>query len=195
MGARLAACRHSRVAAAADPGRLAGSGATPDSSTPLLFPPPSKLITAAGRMLSTGELTGHLRRHSHTNGAWTHAIGSRGGELFCGLAMGASASVRRSLEFLISGLYSTPKLALLPVVMLLVGVGEKAGIILIAATSFGMMAIHCLDGVRNLNQARTSIWRSIMGRAAGAEFSGRSICRAACRRSLPASVWRRGERW
>jgi ABC-type nitrate/sulfonate/bicarbonate transport system permease component len=118
---------------------------------PLLFPPPSKLLAAAGRMLSTGELTGHLRA-SMARLAAGLAIGSAAG-LFCGLAMGASGAARRSLEFMISGLYSTPKLTLLPVVMLLVGVGEKAGIILIATTSFGMMAIHCLDAVRNLNRA------------------------------------------
>ncbi len=118
---------------------------------PLLFPPPTKLLVAAGRMLSTGELTGHIRASLMRLVAGL-AIGSGAG-LFCGLAMGASRTARRSFEFVISGLYSTPKLALLPVVMLLVGVGEKAGIILIATSSFSMMAIHCLDAVRNLNRA------------------------------------------
>jgi len=118
---------------------------------PLLFPPPSKLLAAAARMWGTGELTGHLRASMMRMAAGL-AIGAGAG-LLCGLGMGASATVRRSLELLISGLYSTPKLTLLPVVMLLVGVGPKAGIILIAASSFSMMAIHCLDAVRNLNRA------------------------------------------
>jgi ABC-type nitrate/sulfonate/bicarbonate transport system permease component len=96
------------------------------------------------------------------------AIGSGAG-LFCGLAMGASRTVRRSLEFILSGLYSTPKLALLPLVMLLVGVNESAGIILIAASSFSIMAIHCLDAVRNLNRAYVDLARNY-GAGASAVF-------------------------
>src|SRR5579864_6576634 len=122
---------------------------------PLLFPPPSKLLVTAGRMLSTGELAGHLRS-SLMRLVTGVAIGSGAG-LFCGLAMGASRTARRSLEFIISGLYSTPKLALLPVVMLLVGVGEEASIVVIAASSFSMMAIHSLDAVRNLNRAHVDL--------------------------------------
>jgi ABC-type nitrate/sulfonate/bicarbonate transport system permease component len=118
---------------------------------PLLFPPPSKLVAAAVRMWGTGELGGHLRA-SMVRMLAGLSIGAGAG-LLCGLGMGASSTVRRSLELLISSLYSTPKLTLLPVAMLLVGVGQKAGIILIAVSSFSMMAIHCLDAVRNLNRA------------------------------------------
>jgi len=118
---------------------------------PLLFPPPSKLLRAAASMLRSGDLTEQLRVSLMRLAAGL-AIGAGAG-LFCGLAMGASRGARRSLEFIISGLYSTPKLTLLPVVMLLIGVGNQAGVVLTALTSFGLMAIHCLDAVRNLNRA------------------------------------------
>ena len=118
---------------------------------PLLFPPPSKLLVAAGLLLRSGDLSAQLRV-SLLRLAAGLAIGSGAG-LFCGLAMGASRSARRSLEFIVFGLYSTPKLTLLPVVMLLIGVDNKAGIVLTALTGFGLMAIHCVDAVRNLNRA------------------------------------------
>ncbi|HLG95227.1 MAG TPA: ABC transporter permease [Bryobacteraceae bacterium] len=118
---------------------------------PVLFPPPSKLLAASASMIASGELTTHFR-FSLTRLVAGLAIGAGAG-LFCGLGMGAWRSAARSLEFIVSALYSTPKLTLLPVVMLLVGVGEQAGIILIAVASFSMMAIHCLDAVRNLNRA------------------------------------------
>ena len=124
----------------------------------VLFPAPLTLLRSAGTMLSTGELPRHFRI-SLIRLASGLAIGAALGS-FYGLAMGASLRVRQSLEGPLSALYSTPKLALLPVVMLLVGVGEWAGILLIASTSFTMMAVHCLDAVRNLDRGYVDLARN-----------------------------------
>ena len=118
---------------------------------PLVFPPPSKLVATAGAMWSSGSLAEDLRVSLARLAAGLAA--GAGAGLFCGLAMGAWPTARRSLEFIVSGLYSTPKLTLLPVAMLLVGVNAKAGVVLTALSSFSMMAIHCWDAVRNLNRA------------------------------------------
>jgi ABC-type nitrate/sulfonate/bicarbonate transport system permease component len=117
----------------------------------LLFPPPSRLLTAAIVMTESGELPRNLFA-TLVRGTIGFVTGSAAG-LLCGLLMGASRVFRVSLEPLVSALYSSPKLTLLPMLMLLVGVGEPAGIILIAASCFTMTSIHCLDAVRNLNRA------------------------------------------
>ncbi len=125
---------------------------------PLLFPPPSKLLSTALGMLSTGELARHFQISLVR--FFSGLVLGCGVGLFYGLAMGASTRARRSLEGPLTALYSTPKLALLPVVMLFAGVGEKAAIALIATASFSMMAIHCLDAVRNLNRAYVDLARN-----------------------------------
>jgi len=80
--------------------------------------------------------------------------------LACGLAMGASDPVRRSLEPIVSALNSTPKLALLPMLMLFTGLSETARIVPIALTCFIVLAIHGLDAVRGVNRAYVELARN-----------------------------------
>lgn len=117
---------------------------------PLLFPPPSRLFRTAVQLTAGGELPAQVRA---TLGRVLlgFLIGSAAG-LIGGLAMGAYDSLRRCLEPMLSALYSTPKLTLLPLLMLLVGVGETARLILVATASLIIMAIHCVDAVRRLNR-------------------------------------------
>jgi len=116
---------------------------------PLLFPPPSALGEVGVQMVRDGELPQQLG--ITLNRMLTgYAIGAGAG-LICGILMGASGVIRRSLEPVISALYTTPKLALLPLLILLMGVGEQVRITLIALACFILVAIHGLDGVQNLN--------------------------------------------
>jgi ABC-type nitrate/sulfonate/bicarbonate transport system permease component len=117
----------------------------------LFFPPPSEVLSAGWGMMKSGELGMHLGATMSRllTGA---AIGAFCG-LACGLAMGALEPVRRSLEPVISALNSTPKLALLPMLMLITGIDETARLIPIALTCFVTLAIHGLDAVRGVNQA------------------------------------------
>jgi ABC-type nitrate/sulfonate/bicarbonate transport system permease component len=78
-------------------------------------------------------------------------IGSFAG-LACGIVMGLWTWIRRSLEPIISGAYATPKLSLLPLLMLFMGVGEPARVLLIAVGCFVLMAMHGLDALRQVNR-------------------------------------------
>jgi ABC-type nitrate/sulfonate/bicarbonate transport system permease component len=117
----------------------------------LLFPPPSRLFQVALQMIRAGELPRHLLASLSRLGIGL-AAGSVAG-LLCGLLMGSSRTVRIALEPVVSAFYTLPKLALLPMLMVLLGVGEPAGIVVIAASCFTMLSIHSLDAVRNLNRA------------------------------------------
>jgi NitT/TauT family transport system permease protein len=116
---------------------------------PLFFPPPSMLASTAVAMIADGELPARvgvtLRR-----AAIGFSIGAVLG-LLAGLLMGGVRTIRRAAEPLISALNSTPKLTLLPLLMLLVGVGEPARITLVALAAFVVLAIHGLDSVRSIS--------------------------------------------
>jgi ABC-type nitrate/sulfonate/bicarbonate transport system permease component len=116
----------------------------------LIVPPPSALALHARDMIAHGELQKHLIA-SLSRLALGFAIGSFSG-LGCGLIMGLSPWIRHSLEPIISGAYSTPKLTLLPLLMLFMGIGEPARILLIAIACFVLMAMHGLDALRNVNK-------------------------------------------
>jgi ABC-type nitrate/sulfonate/bicarbonate transport system permease component len=118
---------------------------------PLFFPAPTEILAAGWTMLRSGELGAQVGA-TLLRMATGSAIGALCG-LACGLAMGVAEPVRRSLEPIVSALNSTPKLALLPMLMLLTGVGETARILPIALTCFIVLAMHGLDAVRGVNQA------------------------------------------
>lgn len=116
---------------------------------PLFFPAPSTLISSAWQMLRQGELVDQTR-YTLVRMFIGFLAGSSAG-LLCGLVMGSISSVERSLEPLISAIYSTPNLTLLPMLMMFFGVGDTAGIVLIATGCFILVAVHALDAVRRVN--------------------------------------------
>jgi ABC-type nitrate/sulfonate/bicarbonate transport system permease component len=116
----------------------------------LIFPPPSALVSSAKDLIVRGELQQHLGA-TLTRLSLGFLTGSLSG-LVCGIIMGLVPLVRRSLEPIISGVYATPKLSLLPMLMLFMGVGEPARILLIAVGCFVLMAMHGVDALRNVNR-------------------------------------------
>lgn len=118
---------------------------------PLFFPAPSTLLSAAWQMLRQGELTKQTF-HTLVRMFIGFAAGSSAG-LLCGLVMGSISSVEASLEPMIAAIYSTPNLTLLPLLMMFFGVGDAAGIILVATGCFILVAMHALDAVRRVNHA------------------------------------------
>ncbi len=117
---------------------------------PLIFPPPSALLHSGRDMIARGELQQHLTA-TLTRMFLGFLIGSLAG-LACGVVMGLAPWFRRSVEPMISGVYATPKLSLLPMIMLFMGVGEPARIFLVAVGCFVLMAMHGLDALRNVNK-------------------------------------------
>jgi ABC-type nitrate/sulfonate/bicarbonate transport system permease component len=117
----------------------------------LFFPAPTALLATLGRVTQNGELPKHVQA-TFTRAAVGFLIGSVLG-VGCGLALGAWAKARQSLEPLISALYATPKLSLFPMLMLFFGVGDASRVTLIALGSFIFTIIYAQDAVRNLNPA------------------------------------------
>jgi NitT/TauT family transport system permease protein len=116
---------------------------------PIFFPRPSVLMRESFAMLVSGELTGHIRDTllRTLEGASAGLVAG----IACGILMGANAATRRSLEPLVSAFAALPKIALLPLLLLAMGVGEAPRVALIGAAAFVTAALPVLDGVRSLD--------------------------------------------
>ncbi|HEY1342892.1 MAG TPA: ABC transporter permease [Bryobacteraceae bacterium] len=130
---------------------------------PIFFPPPTRLVAEGLAMIRSGELPGHL---------WSTLIRTFEGSalgivtgLACGTLMGLSRPARRALEPLVSALAASPKIALFPVLMLVLGIGQAPRIALIAAAAFVMAALPILDGVRNLDVTYVELARNYGARS------------------------------
>ena len=116
---------------------------------PLFLPPLGKVWGEGQRLLSTGELQKAIRQT-----LMVMAVGYSGGALggvLAGLAMGGSQFVRNSLDPLISALLSTPKLSLLPLLMLFLGLGPAPRLTLVALATALVTSLAALDAVRGIS--------------------------------------------
>jgi len=117
---------------------------------PLFFPAPSTLLATLRTLTMSGEV-GRQVMHTLERTATGFGLG-----VICGVVASAvltlSATLRRASEPLISALYSTPRLTLLPMVMLLVGVNDMARVLLVAMGTALLMVIQISDAVRAVNR-------------------------------------------
>lgn len=112
------------------------------------FPAPSSIADTAGTMIENGTLFDDV---------WTttralligFAMGLLAG-LAMGVALGLSRVVRASLEPLFSALYTIPKLAILPLLLLIFGLGETPKILLVAIGVFFIIWITVVEAILDI---------------------------------------------
>jgi len=114
------------------------------------FPPPSSIVHQIGVLIASGELVANtlasLRRL---------ALGMLLGgvpALFLGLAMGISRPLRAAIDPLVSATYPIPKSAILPLVLLIFGLGEMSKVVMVALGAFYPILINTVLGVVNLDK-------------------------------------------
>jgi NitT/TauT family transport system permease protein len=112
---------------------------------PAYLPPPSRLIPTLVALLAGGPLWDDLLITLRRLGASfvlavVPAIG-------LGLLVGMRRDLRLALEPILTGLYAVPKIALLPLVMLIVGIGERSLVVTATLTGFLQMTVSTMGGV------------------------------------------------
>lgn len=113
--------------------------------SPFTLPAPSRVLTALVEMALSGELVRHLEA-SLVRLAAGWATGAALG-VVVGLAIGIS-SVARSIGLpLVSALFPVPKIALLPLLILWLGIGEASKVATIALGTFFPTVIATASGV------------------------------------------------
>jgi ABC-type nitrate/sulfonate/bicarbonate transport system permease component len=115
----------------------------------LFFPPPSTIVATIARLLTSGELATHARA-TLVRVALGFALGGVPG-LLLGLAMGWSRSLRAALDPLVAAAHPLPKIAVLPLIMIIFGIGESSKIVAIAVGTFFPMLINAMAGVRQIS--------------------------------------------
>jgi ABC-type nitrate/sulfonate/bicarbonate transport system permease component len=76
-----------------------------------------------------------------------------------GTLMGQFRPVRQFLDPLVSFLFPMPKMALFPIIMVLLGLGESSKIAVVAISTFFPVAINTYTGIRNVD--KFLIWNAL----------------------------------
>jgi NitT/TauT family transport system permease protein len=121
-------------------------------------PAPSTIFEAAWQMTRSGELWEHLSV-SLVRLAAGFLIGVVPG-VAIGLVMGLNRYVRAALDPLVSATYPIPKIAILPLIMLALGIGEASKIAIIAIAVVYLALINTMLGVTTLDRIYFEVARN-----------------------------------
>jgi ABC-type nitrate/sulfonate/bicarbonate transport system permease component len=152
---------------------------------PRYLPPPSQILAALYEVAADGELAQavSISLYRVTLG---FALGTGAGTLV-GLAAGLVPSIRNFFDPLVSFLYAVPKIAFLPIFLLLFGLGQESKIAITAFSCFFPVFIasrhaarsvgkHLVWAARNMGAPRATIFfRVFIPAAAPQLFSGARI--------------------
>lgn len=113
------------------------------------WPAPSSIMATLAKMVSSGEIFRHLQL-SLMRIVLGFALGTIPA-LILGLAMGLFRWLRTILNPFVAFAYPIPKSSILPLIMLIFGLGEMTKIVTVALGVFFLVLINTIAGVRNIN--------------------------------------------
>lgn len=114
------------------------------------FPAPSSIFMYGYRMAVSGELVQHTLITMQRM-LWGTLIGGIPA-LILGVAMGLSRTTRALIDPLISATYPIPKSAIMPLALLVFGLGEGSKIFMVAIGVFFPVVINSAAGVLEINR-------------------------------------------
>lgn len=144
--------------------------------SPLLAPAPSAVVVALVRAVRSGEILTHLFATVYRVTAGILIGGSAG--IIVGLGMGSYRRFRDIADPFVSAIYPLPKIAIFPVVMALLGIGDAARIAVVSLAAFFPLMISTMNGVRQISPTHLDVARNYG--AAGSRLFKRVV--------LPASL-------
>ena len=114
---------------------------------PFYFPPFSKIIAKGAELFADGSIWQHMW-FSLTNFSVGFAIAVVAG-VALGVPMGWYRSITRTFDPLLSGIYATPLIALLPLIIMLFGLGPMSKIIMTVLAAVFPILINTMTGIAN----------------------------------------------
>lgn len=126
--------------------------------SPLVAPAPSQIGAAVFMELASGEMGSHLliTLLRVTVGV---LIGAAIG-ILCGLGMGLSPRFRAFADPFVAATHPIPKIAILPIVMVFLGIGELSKVSLIALSVVFPLLISTMTGVRQISRVHFDVAKS-----------------------------------
>ncbi|MFS0823096.1 ABC transporter permease [Bacillus sp. 1P02SD] len=122
------------------------------------FPPPTKVIQVLFHLLGTGELWEHLSASLYRVLSG-FAIGSIAG-IILGIIMGMSRWVRAIVDPIIASLYPIPKSALVPLFLLIFGLGEASKVAIVTFGVFFLVLINTQAGVLQISKIHFDVGKN-----------------------------------
>jgi ABC-type nitrate/sulfonate/bicarbonate transport system permease component len=115
----------------------------------LFFPPPSVIIPTFNKLILSHKLVDHTGIT-----LWRVFLGlALGGipGLIIGLILGWSHRLYRLVNPFVAATHPIPKIAILPLVMIIFGIGESSKVVIIALTAFFPLLINTAAGVQQIS--------------------------------------------
>ncbi|MDH0301016.1 MULTISPECIES: ABC transporter permease [unclassified Pseudomonas] len=136
-----------------------------------LLVPPMEVWHSFAQLLDSGELQEHL-----TGSLSRLGLGFAAGAL-AGLGFGTAMALSRTVEAYCSPLFHTlrqvPSIALIPMLVLLLGIDEAFKVVIVAKTVFFPVALATLEGIRAIPRSHFEVaavyrlrWPTLVGRIA-----------------------------
>lgn len=122
------------------------------------FPAPTSIVGTFSNLITSGELFRHLQASISriVIGFLMGAIPA----LILGIIMGLSRWIRAFFNPWLAALYPIPKLAILPLVMLIFGLGEMSKYVIIAIAVFFLVIYNTMAGVMNIPNIYLDVGRN-----------------------------------
>lgn len=134
------------------------------------FPAPSSILDQMFVLIQSGELWSNLvvSLRRLFIGFWVGLVPG----LLLGVVMGLSRPIRAAISPLVSGTYPIPKSALLPLILLIFGLGETSKIVMVAIGVFYPVVLNTVAGVvqiapiyydvsKNFGASRWQVFRTV----------------------------------
>lgn len=132
---------------------------------PRFFPPPSVIVRTLWKMAQTGELLFHIAV-SVRRILFGFLLGALPA-VALGLAMGLSRPVRALLMPIVASIYPIPKIAIYPLIIFYLGIGEASKVSIVALSIFFLVLLNTMAGVLGLDRAYFNIARAYGAGARG----------------------------
>ncbi len=126
--------------------------------SPLLAPAPSTVVKTLYDLISSGEIAPHVIA-TLTRVLLGLLIGGTAG-ITMGILMGTMPRVRAVADPFVSAFHPLPKIAILPVVMTLLGLGDTSRVAVISIGVFFPMMINTLGGVTQISRTHLDVARN-----------------------------------
>ncbi|MGC9155667.1 MAG: ABC transporter permease [Ferrimicrobium sp.] len=114
-----------------------------------IFTPPTTIFSTAIALINNGILTHDLGITS-LRLIVGFVLGGAAG-IVVGIFLGIFRTLRAAFSPLFSALYAVPQIAVLPLLLVIFGIGETPKILTVAAVSFFVLEINAMAGVRSID--------------------------------------------
>ena len=122
------------------------------------FPAPSKIFQVMYTMIQNGQLEKHV--WASLQRLWWGILFGGVPALMLGIAMGMYRTLRVIVEPVIMATYPIPKSAILPLILLIFGLGEASKIVMVATGVFYPILINAMAGVLEINKIYFDVGRN-----------------------------------